>query len=230
MIIHAIIVNLFNIRNLSMKYWAILNKERKGPFTFEEIISLGIQPNTYVWRKGLSDWTKAEAIDELIPLFNEQPEVEDEVENINEGEPIVEILDEETETIAETDVESQQDEIQNNDSQTVATEPTSQATPPDPKPSMPVPPTQPTQQPEQVSTPQPQGQSAPMPATWLWLSVLTTCCCCNPLGLVACWFSARIEDLHADGKYEEAKKSSRNALWWNIITIAFSLLITITII
>lgn len=50
-------------------YYIIENNERKGPFLKEELHTKGITDQTMVWREGLSDWVKAEELDELADLF-----------------------------------------------------------------------------------------------------------------------------------------------------------------
>lgn len=53
-----------------MEYWIAQNKERKGPFSPEQLSEAGISPDTLVWRDGLTSWTKAEDLEELAWLFN----------------------------------------------------------------------------------------------------------------------------------------------------------------
>ncbi|MDD2961097.1 MAG: CD225/dispanin family protein [Muribaculaceae bacterium] len=61
-----------------MQYWAVIDKERKGPMSLEELTNLALTPNTYVWRDGLTDWIKAKDLSELEGLFvnhTEPPEI-----------------------------------------------------------------------------------------------------------------------------------------------------------
>lgn len=54
----------------TQNYWAISTTgERLGPMTLEQLVSLHPQPDTPVWRQGLSDWTAACQVEELRPLF-----------------------------------------------------------------------------------------------------------------------------------------------------------------
>ena len=39
-----------------MQYWAVIDNERKGPMTFEELKEIGITPSTLVWKEGLENW------------------------------------------------------------------------------------------------------------------------------------------------------------------------------
>lgn len=61
-----------------MEYYVVLNRERKGPFTIDQLKTMGLTPNTMVWHKGLSNWVKAMEVAELSALIsqlNEPPMV-----------------------------------------------------------------------------------------------------------------------------------------------------------
>lgn len=51
------------------KYYAMIDGERRGPFTLEELPQAGVHPSTYIWTKGLPDWQKAEDNAEVCRLF-----------------------------------------------------------------------------------------------------------------------------------------------------------------
>lgn len=55
-----------------IEYWIAKNKERKGPFSPEALKGADITPDTLVWRDGLATWTKAEELEELAWLFNDE--------------------------------------------------------------------------------------------------------------------------------------------------------------
>lgn len=46
------------------KYWIRIDGKNAGPFTISELVSKDIQPNSYVWKEGLENWTKLENISE----------------------------------------------------------------------------------------------------------------------------------------------------------------------
>lgn len=53
-----------------MKIWFIRhNSESLGPYTIEELKTLSVTKDDYVWKDGLSDWMKANSIPELNQLF-----------------------------------------------------------------------------------------------------------------------------------------------------------------
>jgi hypothetical protein len=48
---------------------------QSGPFTFEQLSEQNVRPGTLVWREGFVDWTRADAIEELKPLFEARQNV-----------------------------------------------------------------------------------------------------------------------------------------------------------
>lgn len=51
------------------KYYLHENNSQKGPFSYEELKSLNISTETFVWFDGLKTWQKASEIPELKDLF-----------------------------------------------------------------------------------------------------------------------------------------------------------------
>lgn len=52
-----------------MKYYAMIDGEQRGPFELSELPEAGVRPSTYIWRKGLTDWIKAEEDADVCRLF-----------------------------------------------------------------------------------------------------------------------------------------------------------------
>lgn len=52
-------------------YFAMIDGERKGPFTLEQLHDAGVRPDTYVWAKGMDDWRKAEDDAEICRYFRQ---------------------------------------------------------------------------------------------------------------------------------------------------------------
>lgn len=50
-------------------YYIDSSKNRIGPMAFEDLIKVGLYPNTPIWSEGMSDWTPAGNVDELKFLF-----------------------------------------------------------------------------------------------------------------------------------------------------------------
>lgn len=85
-----------------MRYFAMMDGERKGPFTIEELIDAGVRPDTYVWSKEMVDWQRARYVADIcrafrqrlagIPLYDSAPEAP-EREKVAEAPEEVENLD-----------------------------------------------------------------------------------------------------------------------------------------
>lgn len=59
---------------MSNLYW-IINKGDKpeGPYSVEQLTSMGIEPATKAWCRGMEQWQDASTIDELLTLFPPTP-------------------------------------------------------------------------------------------------------------------------------------------------------------
>lgn len=52
-----------------MRYFAMIDGERRGPFELSELAEAGVGPDTYVWCKGMDDWQKAEDVADICRFF-----------------------------------------------------------------------------------------------------------------------------------------------------------------
>lgn len=48
-----------------MRYFAMIDGERRGPFSLDQLSDAGVRPDTYVWCKGMDDWQKAEEVADI---------------------------------------------------------------------------------------------------------------------------------------------------------------------
>lgn len=55
------------------KYYILEQGRKTGPFSFQELKSMNIQPTTYIWTSGMKDWTEAKEIEDLSELLQELP-------------------------------------------------------------------------------------------------------------------------------------------------------------
>ncbi|MEZ0265521.1 MAG: DUF4339 domain-containing protein, partial [Phycisphaerae bacterium] len=51
------------------QYYLADGNDRRGPFTADQLPSQGITAETLVWREGLPDWLRADAVPELRPYL-----------------------------------------------------------------------------------------------------------------------------------------------------------------
>ena len=193
-----------------MQYWAVIDNERKGPMTFEELKEIGITPSTLVWKEGLENWVPAKDVEELAPLFEEiplpapsVPEPEQEPESAPEPEA--------------TTSNEWQSGFSAGWAAAINSGNNSQQQP---------------QQPTPFS--QPQQPVSDCPPTYLWLAitvlVVMTLCCCNPFGLIAIVplvYATKVKSAYEMGDVENAKSYSSKALYWSIGTIFISIVLGI---
>lgn len=71
------------------------------------------------------------------------------------------------------------------------------------------------------------GTREPMPPTYMVWAVLSTVCCCLPLGVVAILFSAQVSTRYYARDYEGARTASRRAEIWIIASIVMGVVGTI---
>ena len=97
---------------------------------------------------------------------------------------------------------------------------------------------QPAPQPAQQAAPQsvvyvqtnPSGTSQPAmpkPGSNMILAVLTTVCCCLPLGIVRIVYAPKVDGLYFAGDYAGALAAAKSARTWSVIGIVASLVIGI---
>lgn len=80
-----------------MEYWIVINDERIGPLTFEELKGYDLKADTPVWYAGLEDWIQADQVAELAELLNsEGADIEENTED-----EATEVVDAESESVSE---------------------------------------------------------------------------------------------------------------------------------
>lgn len=47
----------------------MIDGRREGPFTLQQLCDAGIRPDTYVWCKGMEDWTRADEVADICRFF-----------------------------------------------------------------------------------------------------------------------------------------------------------------
>lgn len=66
------------------KEWFIfIENKKEGPFSFQDLKKdLRITPDTWVWKKGFTNWKKIREVEELKELFEEEKPAEEEEEEV----------------------------------------------------------------------------------------------------------------------------------------------------
>lgn len=52
-----------------MKYFAMIDGQRRGPYSLRELVDVGVRPDTYVWCKGMVDWQRARYVADICRFF-----------------------------------------------------------------------------------------------------------------------------------------------------------------
>lgn len=62
---------------MEKEYYIVVNDERVGPLSLNQLAERGIEPSTLVWTAGLSDWTRADCVPALESLLSMQQRVDE---------------------------------------------------------------------------------------------------------------------------------------------------------
>lgn len=61
-----------------MNYWVVIDRQKFGPLTLDEVRRLPLREDSYVWHSGLPSWVRASEVPEFSDMFQkpqpEQPE------------------------------------------------------------------------------------------------------------------------------------------------------------
>lgn len=55
-----------------MRYFAMIDGERRGPFELDQLPDAGVGPDTYVWCKGMDDWEKAADVADICRFYRQR--------------------------------------------------------------------------------------------------------------------------------------------------------------
>lgn len=55
-----------------MKYFAMIDGRQYGPMLLDEMVKEGVRPDTYVWCKGMQDWTLASDVPDICRYFRQR--------------------------------------------------------------------------------------------------------------------------------------------------------------
>lgn len=180
------------------KYYAMIDGERKGPFTIEELPAAGVRPSTYIWCKGLPDWQKAEENADVCRLFRNHlydimhPSPKDENENSGDDDKWKVKPDE-----PHGPYPSRFDRFL-------------QETGNDPLPTL-----------DEIDSRQ--DKSVP-PVSMIGYAWVVTIFCCVPTGIVALIYAYKTKSLWKKGEDEAAHECSRKAKLWTGISFFLGLI------
>lgn len=55
-----------------MKYFAMIDGRQYGPMELDDMVKEGVHPDTYVWCKGMADWTLASDVPDICRYFRQR--------------------------------------------------------------------------------------------------------------------------------------------------------------
>ena len=55
-----------------MRYFAMIDGRRCGPYTLEQLPDAGVTPQTYVWCKGMDDWQQAADVADICRFYRQR--------------------------------------------------------------------------------------------------------------------------------------------------------------
>lgn len=55
-----------------MRYFAMIEGERRGPYELAELADAGVRPDTYLWCKGMDDWQMAEDVADICRFYRQR--------------------------------------------------------------------------------------------------------------------------------------------------------------
>lgn len=180
-----------------MEYWTIIDDRHAGPYSADELIGMGIKPDSPVWTSGLPDWVEASEIEELRIAM----EMRDRQAQAPVAAP-------EEPAIAPEPIP----------------EPVQEYPPrhPEPQPmgANPCPQEAPRWEWQQEAT----VPDEPCPPAYLAWSIIVTILCCQVIGIAAIICSAQTKQAYGRGNLAKAKKMSEWAQWLIILSIVFGLM------
>lgn len=185
-----------------MEYWTIIDDRHAGPYTADELIGMGIKPDSPVWTSGLPDWVEASEIEELKAA----------IERRDAPRPAPE-----PPVPAPAPAPVQQPEPAPAPVIDHASCPRQPVTPVYPQ-AAPAP--RPRWEWQQEAT----VPDEPCPPAYLAWSIIVTILCCQVLGIAAIICSAQTKQAYGRGNLAKAKKMSDAAQWLIIISIVLGLM------
>ncbi len=197
-----------------MEYWTIIDDRHAGPYTADELIGMGVKPDSPVWTSGLPDWVEASEIEELrlaMELRDRKPQSPADV--FAGGEPAAAAQPVQQEPQPQPAAPAQQ-------AFTQPEAPMQQPYATEPRPMAPAPQSAPQWEWQQ----EPTVPDEPCPPAYLVWSIIVTILCCQVIGIAAIICSAQTKQAYGRGNIAKAKKMSEWAQWLIIVSIVMGLL------
>lgn len=187
-----------------MKYYIAENGQQAGPFEPNELLLHGLTVNSLVWCEGMTNWTSASQVPELMAILSGQP--------------------------VPTGIDTQLPQTPPMGDVPLPQMPPVNTTPQTTTPQQPTPygtPNQPYAPPQYGPSNNTSNQQRMMPKTWLTESIVATVVCtlcCGAwfftliTGIIAIFNANGVKTKFNSGDYAGAEKKSASAKLWTLIT------------
>lgn len=192
------------------RYWINFKGNQSGPHSVEELEKMGVDKTAYVWHSGLPDWVKITKVPELNQMLERMAAGASYAPDSGEEPAPQAVTNETPEHTAEVVPEL----------------------PPlcrQPGYAMGAAPQQPGYAPQYASGAagyhgaQATAEATPCPPTNLVWAIISTVCCCWPLGVLGIIFACLTKKKYKEGDYLKAEKYSEYGAWAIIASIMLGL-------
>lgn len=207
-----------------MEYWTIIDDRHAGPFSVDELIGMGIKPDSPVWASGLPDWVEASKIEELrIAIERRDVMTDARPEAAPAAEPAPAAVSSEPAPAQEPVIEPAPASMAGKPViDPVCQAPRQEAAAPAGfrEPYQPAPAGNQNRWEWQN---EPTVPDEPCPPAYLAWSIIVTILCCQVLGIAAIICSAQTKQAYGRGNLAKAKKMSEWTQWLIILSIVLGL-------
>lgn len=214
------------------RYWINFKGEQSGPHSLEDLKRMGVDKTAYVWHSGLDDWVKITKVPELNEMLENMAtggqhqinlekgssaELGNREERLSAGLPAEEVPELPVEDVPDLPVEDVPDLPPNY----VGYPGGSMGTTP-----------RGGRYPSHYDNgggalaAQAVAETPKCPPTNLVWAIISTICCCTPLGVVAIIFAYLTKKHYSNGNYEKAEKFSERGAWTVIAAIVMQIVAT----
>lgn len=169
--------------------------QRIGPVSPADLLSYGLQPDSFVWQQDFADWKPASQVPELMALLAPRPEAP-----VPPAAPAPAPQSYQQGAAADPFAASP---LNNPNPQSFARQPQPPYQQPYGQPSFP-------------------GGNNIMqkPNSYMVWAILSTVVCCVPFGIVSIVYANKVDSLWNAGKMTEAQQASDKARTWMIVSVA----------
>ncbi len=187
------------------RYWINFKGEQSGPLSMEQLESMGVDKTAYVWHSGLDDWVKITKVPELNEMLERMAAAGSATTDASVDEapelPVEDVPD-------LPPVYGAHGTAMDNVPQQMGYNPqyASGAT--------------------HYSAAQTTDENPKCPPTNLVWAIISTICCCWPLGVVGIVFAYQTKKKFREGNYLKAEKFSEYGAWAIIASIVLGLMST----